>query len=74
MTIARPALKLTPLAPGSDLAAEVAASLASASILFKDTDTSYSATLLDYAEKYFAFAESYSGFYSTSLGQDQFYK
>ena len=37
MTMARPAWKLTPSAPGSDLAGETAAAMAAGSIAFKET-------------------------------------
>ncbi|KAK4797020.1 hypothetical protein SAY86_029346 [Trapa natans] len=54
--------------PGSDVAAETAAALAAASIVFKDSDHSYSARLLQTAIKVFDFADKYRGSYSDSLG------
>ena len=39
MTMARPAFKINPQKPGSDLAAETAAALAAASIAFKARNT-----------------------------------
>lgn len=39
MTMARPAFKITPQKPGSDLAAETAAALAAASVAFKARNT-----------------------------------
>ena len=39
MTMARPAFKITPEKPGSDLAAEIAAALAAAAIAFKARNT-----------------------------------
>ncbi|XP_057967828.1 endoglucanase 1-like [Malania oleifera] len=53
--------------PGSDVAAETAAALAAASIVFKDSDTSYSAKLLQTAKTVFDFADKYRGSYSDSL-------
>ena len=63
----RPAYKIDANNPGSDLAAETAASLASASILFKGTDNAYSNELLEHAEKLYAFADQYRGKYSDSI-------
>jgi hypothetical protein len=40
MTMARPARKITAAAPGTELAAETAAAMAAASILFKTADPS----------------------------------
>ena len=50
--------------PGTDVAAETAASLAAASIVFKDEDPGYSATLLDHAKRLYTFADTYRGRYS----------
>merc|ERR1719234_220553 len=58
---------LTPSRPGSDCAGESAAALASASILFKETDPAYSATLIEHARQLFAFADTYRGIYSNSI-------
>ena len=71
----RPAFKLDPQNPGSDLAAESAASLASASILFKDSNPGYSAELLEHAIQLFDFADTYRGVYSDSITDaGKFYK
>merc|ERR1711962_475322 len=67
MTVSRPAYSLTPSRPGSDCAGESAAALASASILFEDSDPAYSTTLLDHAKQLFAFADTYRGIYSNSI-------
>merc|ERR1711962_1116035 len=67
MSVSRPAYILTSSKPGSDCAAESAAALASASILFASSDLSYSAELLDHAEELFAFADKYRGIYSQSI-------
>ncbi|KAL8539965.1 hypothetical protein ACS0TY_001533 [Phlomoides rotata] len=68
MDTARIAYKVTPQNPGSDVAAETAAALAAASIIFKDYDPSYSNNLLKAATKVFDFADRYKGSYSDSLG------
>ncbi|XP_057823453.2 endoglucanase 1-like [Cryptomeria japonica] len=53
--------------PGSDVAAETAAALAAASIVFKTSDASYSQTLIKRALQVFDFADKYRGSYSDSL-------
>nr|XP_024360691.1 endoglucanase 18-like [Physcomitrium patens] len=50
--------------PGTEVAAETAAALAAASIVFKDDDAVYSEKLLDTAMTVFDFANSYRGAYS----------
>nr|CAD7401063.1 unnamed protein product [Timema poppensis] len=67
MTMARPAYMISTSAPGSDLAAETAAALAAASLVFKTVDSSYSATLLQHAIQLFNFANTYRGIYSNSI-------
>jgi hypothetical protein len=52
---------------GSELAAETAAALAAASIVFKDVDPSYSSELLTHAKQLFDFANNYRGKYSDSI-------
>lgn len=64
MTMARPSHKITASCPGSDVAAETAASLASASILFKADDPTYAASLVTHAKQLFSFADQYRGNYS----------
>ncbi|KAK1261528.1 Endoglucanase 8 [Acorus gramineus] len=54
--------------PGSEVAAETAAALAAASIVFKASDKLYSKWLLDRAIKVFEFADQHRGSYSDSLG------
>ena len=51
MTMDRPAWKIDSNNPGTDLACETAAALASASILFKDVDSAYSEELLTHARQ-----------------------
>ncbi|XP_058721987.1 endoglucanase 9-like [Vicia villosa] len=54
--------------PGSDVAAETAAALAAASIVFRKVDPSYSKLLLRTSQKVYQFALQYQGSYSNSLG------
>ena len=67
MTVSRPAYKIDASNPGSDCAGETAASLASASLLFKDTDPDYSAILIQHAEQLFSFADTYRGKYTSAI-------
>ena len=67
MTGPRPSYKIDCNRPGSDVAAETAASFASASILFKGEDDAYSATLLDHAKRLYAFADSCRGKYTDAI-------
>ncbi|WP_340025283.1 glycoside hydrolase family 9 protein [Paenibacillus sp. FSL K6-1096] len=64
MPMARPAYKIDAAHPGSDLAAETAAALASASIIFKDSDPVYADKLLVHAKQLYNFADTYRGAYS----------
>lgn len=67
MTMPRPAFAVTPEKPGSELGGEGAAALAAASILFRDTDPTYAATLLTHARQLFQFADTYRGTYVDSI-------
>merc|ERR1711963_314856 len=67
MTGARPSYKIDCNKPGSDVAAETAASFASAAILFKGEDDDYSAKLLDHAKRMYKFADTCRGKYSDSI-------
>ena len=51
---------------GSEVAAETASTLAAASILFKEVDSEYSATLLKHAIEIYDFADTYRGDYHKS--------
>ncbi|XP_031268044.1 endoglucanase 4-like [Pistacia vera] len=53
--------------PGSEVAAEIAAALASSSIVFRHTNYSYSQDLIRRATKVFYFADKYRGFYNDTL-------
>ena len=67
MNMSRPAFKVDAKNPGSDLTAESAAALASASIAFRSTDEAYADKLLEKAKKLYQFAERYRGSYSDSI-------
>ena len=69
-----PSYKIDKDHPGSEVAGEVAATFAAASILFKDEDSAYSETLLEHAKDIFEFADEYRGDYTTSVPEvSQFY-
>ena len=63
----RPSYKIDANNPGTELAAETAASLASASILFQGADNDYSSELLEHAKQLYDFADQYRGKYSDSI-------
>ncbi len=67
MTMPRPSFKITESRPGTELAGEAAAALASAAILFKSNDSAYSALLLQHARQLFAFADQFRGSYTDSI-------
>ncbi|GAA0383628.1 glycoside hydrolase family 9 protein [Paenibacillus motobuensis] len=74
MQMQRPSYKIDATHPGSDLAGETAAALASASIIFKDSDPAYSDKLLQHARQLYNFADQYRGKYSDSITDaKQFY-
>ena len=75
MTMDRPSYKISAGGPGSDLAGETAAALAAASILFKDSDSGYSATCLEHAKQLFQFADGHRGKYQDSISNaGKFYR
>ena len=64
----RPAYKIDTSCPGTELAAETSAALASSSILFRRRgDRQYADLLVEKAEKLFDFANTYRGKYSDCL-------
>ncbi|WCJ25030.1 glycosyl hydrolase 9B7 [Euphorbia peplus] len=73
MTEKRPVWQVNASFPGTDIAAETAAAMASASLVFKKIDSSYSDLLLVHAEQLFSFADTYRGLYSMSVPQVQEY-
>ncbi|MGN0669683.1 MAG: glycoside hydrolase family 9 protein, partial [Oscillospiraceae bacterium] len=58
MQMNRPAYKVDRNSPGSTVVGEAAAALAAASVVFKDTDKSYSEKCLTHAKQLFSFADS----------------
>jgi hypothetical protein len=67
MKMARPAYKIDASCPGSDLAGQTAAAMASSSMLFQSTDPTYAATLLTHAKQLYTFADTYRGVYSDCI-------
>ena len=75
LTMVRPTYQIDANHPGSDLAGESAAALASASIIFRPHDAAYADKLLAQAKQLYAFAEDYRGKYSDSITDaTNFYK
>ena len=71
----RPSYKIDCQNPSSDVAAETAASFASAVILFKGEDDGYSAKLLHHSNRMYTFADEWRVKYSYAiLGASIFYK
>ncbi|OIW08766.1 hypothetical protein TanjilG_16347 [Lupinus angustifolius] len=68
MDTSRTTFVLSKEKPGSDVSGEIAAALAASSIVFLNTDATYSKQLLDRAKKVFDFANKYRGKYSDSVG------
>jgi endoglucanase len=67
MTTSRTAYKIDANNPGSDLAGETAAAMAAASIVFRNSNPTYSATLLGHSRQLFTFADTYRGAYDNSI-------
>ncbi|XP_019431423.1 PREDICTED: endoglucanase 2-like [Lupinus angustifolius] len=67
MTEMRPLIQVNTSCPGSDIAAETAAAMASASLVFKKADSTYSSTLLKHAKQLFTFADKNRGSYSENI-------
>lgn len=67
MQMNRPSFKIDASCPGSDLAAETAAALAAASIVFADDDPTYSAKMLQHAKELYNFADTYRGKYTDCI-------
>ncbi|KAG0489787.1 hypothetical protein HPP92_006650 [Vanilla planifolia] len=67
MDTPRTVLKIDSSNPGSDVAAETAAALAAASVVFRGCDPVYSRVLRKRAIQVFAFANKYRGPYSNGL-------
>ncbi|EXC00970.1 Endoglucanase 24 [Morus notabilis] len=73
MTQKRPLTQVNTSFPGSDVAAETAAAMASASLVFRTSNPSYSSTLLRHAKQLFTFADNHRGLYSESIPDVQTY-
>ena len=71
MTMARPAYSISMSNCGSELAAESAAALASASIFFSDKDAAYSSQCLSEARLLYDMANSCRGIYTASIPDAQ---
>ncbi|OMO84647.1 Glycoside hydrolase, family 9 [Corchorus olitorius] len=71
MSEERPLIQVNTTFPGTEVAAETAAAMASASLVFKQIDPSYSNSLLMHARQLFAFADTFRGSYSISIPQVQ---
>lgn len=71
MTEERPLTQVNTSFPGTEVAAETAAAMASASLVFKKSDSTYSSSLLKHAQQLFNFADNHRGSYSVSIPQVQ---
>ncbi|ESO99349.1 hypothetical protein LOTGIDRAFT_231044 [Lottia gigantea] len=67
MTMYRPAYRLSPERPGSDVIGETAAALAAGSIVFRTRDPALAGEMLRHSEELFEFAQNYQGLYSESI-------
>ncbi|GKV17720.1 hypothetical protein SLEP1_g28187 [Rubroshorea leprosula] len=67
MTTSRQAYKVDEENPGSEVAAETAAAMAAASMVFRKTNQRYSHLLLRHAEQLFEFGDKYRGKYDESI-------
>lgn len=71
MSEKRPLKQVNSKIPGTDVAAETAAAMAAASMVFKSIDSKYSDSLLQHAQQLFTFADNYRGSYSISIPELQ---
>ncbi|KAK6258216.1 hypothetical protein SCA6_012690 [Theobroma cacao] len=71
MSERRPLIQVNTSFPGTEVAAETAAAMASASLVFKKIDSDYSNSLLTHARQLFTFADTFRGSYSISFPQVQ---
>ncbi|CAL4889994.1 unnamed protein product [Urochloa decumbens] len=67
MTTSRRAYKVDAENPGSEVAAETAAAMAAASLVFRGADDHYAHLLLHHAQQLFEFADKYRGRYDESV-------
>ncbi|MFE6974122.1 glycoside hydrolase family 9 protein [Streptomyces sp. NPDC057682] len=73
MPMARPAYKIDASCPGTDLAGQTAAAMASSSMVFAGSDPAYAAKLLTHAKQLYAFADAHRGKYSDCITDAQGY-
>ncbi|KAL2325891.1 hypothetical protein Fmac_024949 [Flemingia macrophylla] len=73
MTEARPLIQVNASCPGSRRLAEIVAAMASASLVFKKADSTYSSTLLMHAKQLFSFANKNRWSYSENIPEVQTY-
>ncbi|KAF6162148.1 hypothetical protein GIB67_008277 [Kingdonia uniflora] len=66
MDTPRTLYKISSISPGTEVAAEAAAALAAASLVFKDVDSNYSSRVLSQSRTLFDFADKYRGSYQGS--------
>jgi endoglucanase len=69
----RPSLKVDPTLPGSEVAAETAAAMAAASLVFRATNATYADLLVSHAKQLFNFSTTYRASYSVSFPAVQAY-
>lgn len=74
MDMDRPAAKITPEYPGSDVASEIAAAMAAGSMVYFDEDPLYASKLLQHARDLFDFALTYQGSYSDHIETGEKYQ
>jgi endoglucanase len=74
MPMERPAYRVHPGCPGSDVAAETAAAMAASSMLFTEDDPAYAATLVRHARQLYTFADTHRGKYSDCVPAGNFYR
>ncbi|KAK2650911.1 hypothetical protein Ddye_018400 [Dipteronia dyeriana] len=67
MTTPRATFKVDDRNPGSDLAAETAAALATASVAFRPSDAKYADELVAHAKQLFDFARNHNGLHQNSI-------
>lgn len=73
MTGPRPLTQVNTSTPGTEVAAETAAAMASASLVFKSIDSAYSSLLLKHATQLFTFADKHRKSYSISIPEVKTY-
>ncbi|GFZ16446.1 glycosyl hydrolase 9B15 [Actinidia rufa] len=66
MDTPRTLYKINSSSPGTEAAAEAAAALSAASIVFQGVDSNYSSNLLNHSKSLFEFADKYRGSYQAS--------